>query len=99
MEELVKLPNEKLMELFRARVKRKFRSGVGHRFTNLIKKVCSIKYNHDRSEYPKPTYYLERNLNLSRLIKEMVLSCQKWSGLLSVFTVVEVSVTLKSNST
>ena len=39
LEELVKLPNEKLMELFRARVKRKFRSGVGHRFTNLIKKV------------------------------------------------------------
>lgn len=43
LEELVKLPNEKLLELYRSRIKRKFRKGTGHRFTNMIKKVLMME--------------------------------------------------------
>ena len=39
LEELVQLNTEKLNELFRARIKRKIRHGLGHRFTRLVKKV------------------------------------------------------------
>lgn len=44
LEELVQLSTEKLNELFRARIKRKTRHGLGHRFTRLVKKVTSLRY-------------------------------------------------------
>jgi hypothetical protein len=36
LDELVKMPNEKLVELLRARQRRRFRSGLGHGFTKFI---------------------------------------------------------------
>ncbi len=36
LEELVKMPNDKLVELLRARQRRRFRSGLGHGFTKFI---------------------------------------------------------------
>lgn len=46
LEELVQLSPEKLTELFRARIKRKFAHGLGHRYTTLIKKVFILQQCH-----------------------------------------------------
>ena len=36
LEDLMKMPNDKLVELLRARQRRRFRNGLGHGFTKFI---------------------------------------------------------------
>ena len=69
LDDLLKLSNEKLYELFRARLRRKFRHGVGRNFTSFIKKIRVAKKNCVPGEKPKA---VKTHMRTAVVVPEMV---------------------------
>lgn len=95
-DQINELSQEKVVELFRARMRRRFSRS----------RVCSIQrlnintsVSMPSAKKPRRTHNPERDPLPSRLIFVMPLSYPKWLAITSLFTTVNPSTTSKSNST
>ena len=69
LEELVKMTNEQLVQLFAARQRRRFQRGLKHKYTRLIQKIRKAKKNAPAGEKPAP---VKTHLRNAIIVPEMV---------------------------
>ena len=69
LEELVELKNEKLMELFTSRIRRRFNRGMKHKYQRLVMKLRKAKKNLQPGEKPAP---VKTHMRSAIILPEMV---------------------------
>jgi small subunit ribosomal protein S15e len=69
LEDLAALKNEQLVELFRARIKRRFNRGLKHKYQRFVQKLRKNKKNLQPGEKPNP---VKTHLRNAIVLPEMV---------------------------
>ena len=94
-DQLNELTQEQVVELYRARMRRRFTRSTSH----IIKKSStSTSDSMLNARNPKRTVFPDRDPSPSRPISEMPSSCPRWSATRSLSTVAKPSLTSKSSS-
>ena len=93
-DQLNELTQEQVVELFRARMRRRFSRSISHPIQKSSTSTWDCTKN---ARNPKRILSLDKNPSPSRLISEMLLSFPRWLETTSLYTMEKASTMLKSS--